>query len=320
MRITISTAAANDELAHEWLDRIIVRIIDQWHVWDTTAEDDPDRTFGATTWVADSGRQGARLRELLMKSTERSAWSAPSGRRVLVTLEPKGPGEYTPHDACRLAEQPLVILVENRHSDGPFLKRLVQEIDPDLYQLWHHRHAQPIELDSVGGLGQMPAEVKRRKSKSPLARLLVVADSDRKSDTDPPSACARRLKRECARYNVPCWILNKREADNYIPNTLLRAWPNSGAEHSRRVAAWTRLTPTQRDFLDIKNGLSASPSAGEEKLFRSVSTSDRRMLATGFGKMAHQCWSVGGRDVRDELLERGGSEVTDGVRMIGDEV
>jgi len=36
VRIAIDTSAANDPDAHQWLDRILYRIEDGWHVWDWT--------------------------------------------------------------------------------------------------------------------------------------------------------------------------------------------------------------------------------------------------------------------------------------------
>ncbi len=32
------------------------------------------------------------------------------------------------------------------------------------------------------------------------------------------------VKQLCHRYGIPCHILTKREAENYLPNTALEAW------------------------------------------------------------------------------------------------
>ena len=68
MRIVIDICVANDPTAHHWLDRILFRIEDGWHVWDLTGTPDAD-AIEATRWAADRGRQGDRLRELLVAST-----------------------------------------------------------------------------------------------------------------------------------------------------------------------------------------------------------------------------------------------------------
>ena len=169
MRITIDISAANDPDAHQWLDRILHRIEDGWHVWDLTDTPDAD-AIEATTWVSDPGRQGSRLRELLVASTRRSAWTlAPHTRCLRVTAHPAAPDELAPEQACRLADEPLVILVENRDSDGAFVGRVVTELDKSLHGVWR-REGEPIRFDSVGGADQMPREVESRTGAVRIAR------------------------------------------------------------------------------------------------------------------------------------------------------
>ena len=107
MRITIDISVANDPGAHQWLDRIVHRIDDGWHVWDLT--DTPDaNAIKATTWFSDPGRQGKLLDELLVKSAGLDAWTlTPHTRRLRVTALPAGPDELAPEQASRLADEPL---------------------------------------------------------------------------------------------------------------------------------------------------------------------------------------------------------------------
>ena len=261
MRITIDVSAANDPDAHPWLDRILHTIEDGWHVWDLTETPDAD-AIEATTWVSDPGRQGSRLHELLIASTQRSAWTlAPHTRCVRVTAHPAAPDELAPKQASRLADEPLVILVENRDSDGAFVARVVTELDKSLHGVWR-REEEPIRFDSVGGTGQMPQEVERRTRAVPYRpRLVAVIDSDRKGPGDSESGDARRLRRVCDEHGLPCWVLAKREAENYLPRVLLAARPNASAEHARMVEAWERLSDDQKDFFDMKRGLPEDPTA-----------------------------------------------------------
>ena len=166
MRITIDISAANDPDAHRWLDRMLDRIEDGWHVWDLTETPDAD-AIAAATCNSDPGRQGNRLRDLLIASTRRGAWTpAPHGRRVRVTAHPAATDELAPEQACRLADEPLVILVENRDSDGAFVGRVVTELDKSLHGVWK-REGGPIRFDSVGGAGQMRQEVEKRAGAVP---------------------------------------------------------------------------------------------------------------------------------------------------------
>ena len=320
MRITFDISAANDADAHQWLDRILHRIEDGWHIWDVT--DTRDADIGATTWVSDPGRQSNRLRELLIASTRRAAWTlAPHTRRVRVTAHPTAPDDLAPEEACRLADEPLVILVENRDSDGAFVERVVIELDKSLHGLWQ-REGEPIRFDSVGGTGQMPQEVERRTRAVPYRpRLVAVIDSDRRGPGDAESGVARRLREACNEHGLPCWVLAKREAENYLPRVLLGGRPNAGAGHERMVEAWERLSDDQRDFFDMKRGLPEALSAIEDDLFDGLQDADREILAMGFGPHVDECWNVWHEhEVKNELLTRGQGDLELGIELIRQEL
>lgn len=320
MRIEIDPSAANDPDAHQWLDRILYRIEDGWHVWDTA--DQPDSgEMEATRWICDPGRQGDRVREMLVASIQRSAWSlAPHERSVRVTAHPCTPDELTPENALRLAEEPLCILVENRFSDGPFVKRIVEELDESLRILWN-RPGEPIRIDSVGGKGQMRQEVEHRRSGQPhRPRLVAIVDSDRESPDDDSSLDARRLRRACEKRGLPCWILAKREAENYLPRILLLARQDAGEDHERRVEAWDRLNDDQKNFLNMKCGLPGDPSQVEQELFGGLSQVDRKILSNGFGPKVHKCWTLGKVSVKAELILRGQGDPEHGLELIRGEV
>lgn len=109
---------ANDADSHQWLDRILARIEDRWHVWDLTDEQDVE-AISTSTWCLDPGRQGVRVKEMLVAATKLGAWTLePHERRLRVTAYPDAHGELAAEPAFRLTETPLEILVENRDSDG----------------------------------------------------------------------------------------------------------------------------------------------------------------------------------------------------------
>ena len=317
MRIVIDISAADDPAAHLWLDRILHRIEDGWHVWDLTGTPDAE-AIEATAWSSDPGRQGKQLRELLVAATQRSAWDlGPYTRRLRVTTRPAAADELAPQQACRLADEPLMILVENNSSDGTFIKRVVTELDKSVHGIWR-REGEPIRFVSVGGAGQMPQEVERRTGEVPYRpRLVAVIDSDRKGPGDSESGDARRLRETCERHGLSCWVLAKRAAENYLPRVLLGERPNTGAEHARTVGAWARLSDDQKDFVDMKRGLPETPSAIEDNLFDDLPEADREILAAGFGPNVHECWSVWHvREVGDELRTRGRGDLEHGIELI----
>ena len=320
MRIEIDSSAANDPDAHGRLDRLLYKIEDGWHVWDTVTESDPD-AIEATTWVRDRGSQGEWVRQTLVASIQRDAWTfARHGRRVRVTAYPNSGDELNPEDAVRVAEEPLVILVENRNSDGVFVRRVVTELDRSLHRLWQ-RPGEPIRFDSLGGTGQMPEEVERRVGgRRYRPRLVAIIDSEWKGPGDTDRAVVDALRRKCAELNVSCWVLAKRENENYLPRILLSQQEDVGADHVRLVEAWDRLTDDQKNFFDMKNGLPVAPSAIEQELFDGLSRTDREILSAGFGKNVYQCWTLWRGQAEIELRRRGQGDLERGIEMIREEV
>lgn len=320
MRVEIDFSAANDLGAHQQLDRILYRIDDGWHVWDTTSLPNPE-IMEEATWIRDREHQGDWVRQMLVASIQRDAWSfEPHGRRVRVTANPNGVDELTPEDATRLAEEPLVILVENRISDGAFVERIVVELDKSLLRLWRRRGG-PIRFDSLGGTGQMSQEIERRTQGQPYRpRLVVVIDSDRKGPNDADGSDAQSLRHKCEALGVTCWVLAKREAENYLPRILLSQRQDVGADHAQLVEAWDRLNDAQKNFFDMKDGLPGAPSAIERKLFDGLSSTDREILSRGFGRDVYKCWTLWQGQAKNELLDRGQGDLERGIELIRKEV
>ena len=238
-----------------------------------------------------------------------------------VTAHPNAMDELKPEDAFRLADEPLVILVENRVSDGAFVKRVVTELDKSLHGLWR-RPGEAVQFDSPGGVGQMLAEVERRtQGRRFRPRLIVIADSDRKGPDDTASPAVRALCRRCKALGVPCWVLAKREAENYLPRVLLDERPGTGADDARLVEAWDRLNDDQKNFFDVKNGLPEALSAIEQVLFEELSSDDQMILSHGFGPNVHTCWTLWPKvQAKTELLARGQGDLEHGIDLIRGEV
>ena len=320
MRLEIDLSVANDQDTHQWLDRILYKIEDGWHVWDTASQSNPD-TFQKAPWIRGRGAQGDWVRQMLVASVQRGAWTlAPHGRRVRVTMVPGAADELKPEDAARLAEEPLVILVENRISDGAFVERVVKELDKTLCSLWNQK-GDPIRIDSLGGKGEMWKEVERRAQGVPFRpRLVAIIDSDKEGPDTRASGIARELRCVCERLSLSCWILAKREAENYLPRILLSERENAGADHGRLVEAWNRLNDDQKNFFNMKDGLLEVPTAIEKTLFQGLSTATRRLLSTGFGRNVYKCWTLWNVQAKTELLSRGQGDLERGIDLIRKEI
>ena len=321
MRIEISECIANDSDAHEWLDRILHKISDGWHLWDTTELN--FSSFETTAWVQHRGTKGDNIRELLRKSIERGAWGfGLHNRRVRVTNCQIREDDLDPENAARFVEEPFYILVENRFSDGPFVKRIVFELCKPLSSLWD-QPGNPIRIDSLGGVGQMREEVEKKiKKQTYRPRLVAIADSDRSDPSAKVNADAKKLRATCEEHNVPCWILAKRASENYLPRVLLMAWKPNNPKHVQKVEAWSRLSEDQKDFYNMKKGLRAD---NQNPLFRGMPQADHEALLTGFGigrEKVSECWNLeyGDTSVEPELRERSRGDIERGIDLICKEV
>ena len=117
------------------------------------------------------------------------------------------------------------------------------------------------------------------------------------------SARARALRNTCEDLRLSCWVLAKREAENYLPRVLLSGRPDADDRHERRVEAWDRLSDDQKNFFDMKHGLPDRLSAIERDLFDELPEAEREILAEGFGRNVHECWTLWQvRGIRDALL------------------
>ena len=320
MRIEIDLSVADDPNAHRWLDRILHKIEDGWHVWDITRRSDPE-AFRATMWISGRGNHGHWVSEMLVAAIRRGAWSlAPHERRVRVTTHPNTADDLKPKDATRLAEEPLTILVENRFSDGAFVERVAKELDNGLRSMWG-RPGDPVRFDSVGGMGQMLDEVERRAQGVLVRpRLVTIIDSGRTNPDATPIQTARKLHRKCEKLNLSCWVLAKRESENYLPRILLSERENAGAGHGQLVEAWDDLNDDQKNFFDMKDGLPDESSVTAEALFQGLSRQTRTLLSRGFGKNVYKCWTCWHVQAKTELLSRGQGDLEHGIALIRKEI
>lgn len=160
----------------------------------------------------------------------------------------------------------------------------------------------------------------RAENVVPRPRLVVVVDSDRTSSDHPGCEESQALAAGCQALRVPCWMLEKREAENYLPGKLLEKAPDRGPEHSRRLQAWQRLEEEQKDYFDMKNGLGPVGEADDLELFRELGTADRETLALGFGPTIHACWQLWDVPAAQEIVIRGAGDLHRGLALIWTEV
>lgn len=313
MKITVDRDVADDPSSLDSLDRLLDSIEKGWNLWAVEATD----RFEQSAWMQDVGRAGRRARRILHVAVKRAAYPAPAHRRALrVCKEPQGPDEAAPNTAAGVANERLTILVENEFADGAFLGRVMDDLCPELRK-YRAGVDQPVRFDCVGGKGQMGLAVEERCAGRPVRpRLVVVVDSDRRAPEDLASQAARTLEDVCRRHHIPCWVLAKREAENYLPAALLRSWPNAGADLQAKVNAWQTLSEDQKDHFDMKSGWPAAMEGSAEALFADLSPGCRHALRDGFGDAVGERWTGWTVRARDELLARSRGDLERGFEII----
>ena len=261
MRFVLHALALNggDEL-FRFIDRLVDRAADEVHRIEVPDAD----LLQSSGWY-----EGAR----------------PTRRKILTSAVAVPPRRHTtdpgPHakqlevcdtDSARLADKlahtPLTILVEDREADGILLEILVEELgSPELRSLWACGQAvtpRAIEFENSTGIGAMPERVNRAVSDAKIEgrppRYFVLCDSDARwpGDSGPSNRAIAKLRQTCVDASIPLHVLQKRNAENYIPDTVIEAVrddPNN-ITNIHRFNALLRRTPVQRDHFPVKDGLS----------------------------------------------------------------
>jgi hypothetical protein len=199
--------------------------------------------------------------------------------------------EKTAEIARNLAVTPLSVLLENADSDGALVETAVRFFgNAATVELCFgspkNLGRRAVDFESRGGEGELKKLVKSRVQVSlqngiPL-RCVVVTDCDGEY-VGEVKRHAQEIRDLCLENNIACPPLNKRTAENYIPDEIWAALAH-GRENEARVAmvaAIHRLSPSQRDYVrfDKKNTApwnKDNPLATE--LFAGVSEEDYELL------------------------------------------
>lgn len=177
--------------------------------------------------------------------------------------------------ADKLAHAPLTILVEDREADGVLLDIFVEELgSPELRFLWQRGQTvtpRAFDLENSGGLNAMPQRIRRAvddaAGEGRPVRIFVICDSDQRWPGDNghgSQTSIDTLRQDCAALSIPLHVLQKRTAENYIPDEVVEAVRDDprNASHVDRFNALLRRTPLQRNHFPVKDGLSDAERVG----------------------------------------------------------
>ncbi len=283
--LDVSVTARPEEHGHD-LDAIVRRCELGQHTWQI---DDLDELL-ASEWMKGKAAWDKQARYAEKVFTDLIYAPRRTGLWLLVTQAPAPVGSSTqrycvPKEARTILEEPAYLVVENKGSDGAFLRAIARVYSRE--RVVHALDQGWLEPASGGGGGEVKKEVLRLLgSPNPVApwRVMAVLDSDRLIPGTLPDKVSK-LQQELMGLGVAVWVLFKREIENYLPYSLL----DSPRRHEVYVS-FMQLTREQQDHYDMKEGFTKKKGAQgvevpaeQDHLFKQVSDWHRTRLRRGFG-------------------------------------
>lgn len=204
-----------------------------------------------------------------------------------VTISNKGEEHFSIKEATAYLKQPFIIILENSNNDAPFLDALLQHFPKQGKIIRKHKEERWLKY-GMGGGTTIPDVIRSEiisyesdiftKEKHRYLRYFVIIDSDREYPEMEIKQDKQNLIAFLIENNIKYHILEKREMENYLPDEAFEQINNNKGY----VDAYIRLTPIQKDYFDIQNGL---PNKRFEQLpteiqqiFQGLTIDDKRIL------------------------------------------
>lgn len=180
---------------------------------------------------------------------------------------------WSSHDDCEACSPanianfyslPLLLIVENNASDGDWVRLVIERFRPALRGSLDG--ASPaLDIRQAGGITEIPKELRRfatpraaikPRGRVPL-RIVALCDSDARAPGQR-SPAARAVAATAEEIGATYHVLSKRSIENYIPDDALMAYAATRAHAKEAVGYIVGLSPTQRDYYPMKDGLQSS--------------------------------------------------------------
>jgi hypothetical protein len=203
-----------------------------------------------STWYEDLNSKDRKLIDYFLRTSTRK------GNNLIITVSGAEPKRYfTPREADKYLDQPLLLLLENSDYDSPFLNAIFKYFDTDA-TLSNAKKEQWLKY-SMGGGASIGSVVKGdiancyiddcfTKEKCTYLRYFVIIDSDKKYPEMSVNSSKTQILDES---RVPYHILFKREKENYMPFAVLRSLKDNYLDLYLKFPR-----PDQKDFFDIGDG------------------------------------------------------------------
>lgn len=187
-------------------------------------------------------------------------------------------------EAKILFNQPFILILENNLNDGFFIDQIITVFRKKGKVIRKHKKNNWLRFGNAGGAANIRNFIEGEKKNYnhlpkenyKYLKCFVLVDSDKKHPTDfKPERDA--LYKYLAENNIPFHELTKREIENYMPSDIIESIISD-----EYIKAFQSLTPIQKDYFDIENGLQDknmdNQSPEIQELYKSVSKEDISIL------------------------------------------
>lgn len=197
-------------------------------------------------------------------------------------------GDFNLSECIIYVEEKFEIILENDKYDGYFIDCLLNEFKSRSKKINHFIENNWFKYSNAGGATGFINTIERKIKHfgdSKFLKCCVLVDSDLEY---PQSENPKResLIEFCKLNKISCYVLEKREIENYLP---LDVFESINSQHPFiNTFVNNQLSNEQRDFIDIQNGLAKNrKNWGVDykqdvlKLFSNLKDSDFENLIKG---------------------------------------
>ena len=233
-----------------YLQRLLYTItMQRWHLIAMPSPDRLESILPDHLWRT--------YRDLLLQTYKQATTSA-----MTIAINPNC-NACDPEKLVRFFTMPVVVIVEDVHSDGAWIRLVASNLRPRLARQTTG-DSPCLEFHHAGGITQIPAEIERiaklyqssRQAAHWPLRVVAVSDSDAKLP-GTISQQATAVRAAAIKTGADFHILNKRTIENYVPDETLMDYASVRRSSLPAAEYITSFGKVARDHYPMKKGLTS---------------------------------------------------------------
>ena len=192
--------------------------------------------------------------ERLEKFLSRNSYLTKERKKVIPTIyvaivDEKDKYRFAPKASNIKLRNSFKIMIENKDSDGNFLNFCIKVYGDKLQRLKFMQEKEYCEYFHVGGKSSFKKNIETLLKTHLPFQLYVIKDSD-KAHPNHNFEENNDLEKFCKELSIKLWITEKREIENYLPESLLKSY----IEKIKNIKQNTNLSKKdQKKIKDIDN-------------------------------------------------------------------